>query len=295
MPTFKLVIPLLNDHISLFRGPFLYITEAIYFEKITDAEHSALWRFGNEDLKNSVRINETKCIKAVFQSEPSEEDAQKLCTRLHFLLNVLSDQNPLIIQWSILVEGDQKLVVKKVIEHDAIANYQELRKHGYKINVATQRDALIQFFGTIGLAIAQDANAYFTIRKFNTSLTRSDFYDTIIDSTICLESFVSGNAELNFRLALYTAYITSNNGADRLESFNRIKQLYDIRSKIVHGDINQASINTITGISQNWSYYHGKIKSALTYYLIYVSNHTRDQWNDHLKGIILNVENAQLI
>src|ERR1700759_5076115 len=120
MPAFKLVIPLLNNQISLFRGPFLYITESIYFEKITDEEHSALFRLGNEDLENSVEINETKCLKANFHVEPPEEDAQKLCTKLHFLMNVLSDQHPLIIQWSILVEGEQKLVVKKVIEHDVI-------------------------------------------------------------------------------------------------------------------------------------------------------------------------------
>jgi hypothetical protein len=50
-----------------------------------------------------------------------------------------------------------------------------------------------------------------------------------------IEALFNIDRELTFRLALYIAVITETVGEKRYEKFERVKKLYDIRSKIVHG------------------------------------------------------------
>jgi hypothetical protein len=295
MSNYKLVIPLLNNRATFLKGSFVQLSESIIIEKITDEEHSAFYRLENKEIEEAIKINDTKCIKAKFDNEPTLDEIIKLCAKINFLLNLFSDKNSPIIQWSALIEGDNKLIIKKIIELDAIAKLTHLCTMPYKMKESTKRQALLQMFQIINQSIANDRNVYFTIRKFNSSLVRSDINDKIIDSTICLESLISGINELSFRLSLSIAYITKSVPAERLECFTKIKELYDVRSKIVHGDLDNKALAKITDINNQWDYYHEIIKSALTYYLFYVSSRTRDQWNTHLKNLVLNFDNRIVV
>ncbi len=50
-----------------------------------------------------------------------------------------------------------------------------------------------------------------------------------------IESIFEINAELSFRIPLYASTIMADRGKERLKAFERVKKLYNIRSKAVHG------------------------------------------------------------
>lgn len=60
--------------------------------------------------------------------------------------------------------------------------------------------------------------------------------DALIDIMIALESLIGGNQEMSFKLAAYVARTIAPDDAERrLTTFNEVKDLYSIRSGLVHG------------------------------------------------------------
>jgi len=61
--------------------------------------------------------------------------------------------------------------------------------------------------------------------------------DAIIDYAIGLEALLMKGitAELSYRFALRGATASTWNGGDKKESFNQLRDFYEVRSNIVHG------------------------------------------------------------
>jgi hypothetical protein len=80
-------------------------------------------------------------------------------------------------------------------------------------------------------------------RRLSSSVEREHLEDRLIDNMIGLEALYlpDGNAELSFRLSLRVAFLLSS-GADKKDIFYFLKNMYDTRSKIVHG--NKYSLKT---------------------------------------------------
>ena len=78
-------------------------------------------------------------------------------------------------------------------------------------------------------------NLNLPLLQFNRSCQRVDDKDKIIDFSICLESTLlyGVNKELGYRLALRAAMLCKNTRTTT-NTFEFIKSLYDIRSKVVH-------------------------------------------------------------
>jgi hypothetical protein len=288
---YLLIIPMLNYDIRLIRGPFFSISENIFIEKLTDEEHSAFFRYENKEIRNYLAIDETKCLKAHFDIEPTEEQINLEGIKLSFLLNLFAESSPIIIQWAAIIERGSKLTIKKIQVFDPILSLTDFSDNQYKIRTGITRQAIFELYKRLTNAIIADQNAKFTIRRFNSSLLRLDFYDQLIDTTICLESLISGTTELSFKFSLFLSYISKDLPAERNECFQKLKILYDVRSKIVHGEVEASILAKIAAIKADWSYFNDVLKSTLIYYLIYSSDRTRKQWNNHLLNIILGTEN----
>ena len=290
-----LLIPALNSRIKLLKGPFFGISDNIVIQKLTDEEHSAFFRHEETDVRSFLKINVTKCVKVDYQQEPTEEIIKVDCLKIQFLLNIFSDNSPLIFQWAALIEGHAKLEIKGIHEFDSIASLHDFCLKEYKIREATTRQGIIEFYKVITDAISKDPNAKFTFRKFNSSLIRLDFYDQLIDTTICLESMIKSTTELSFKFSLFLSFITKDLPAERDECFKKLKDLYDVRSKIVHGEIDNGILKKIETIKLNWEYYHNLLRSALIYYSLYLSKHTSIEWKKHMLSLVLGTENKVIL
>jgi hypothetical protein len=287
---FLLIIPLLNENVTLLRGPLFPISENIYVAKLNDIEHSAFHRYGDEEIKQFIHIDETKCLKVTFNADPSENDIVLQVNKLSFLLNFFARDFPIVFKWAAVLEGTSKLVVKQIQVFDTIANLNDYSERHFRVRPGISRQTIIKFYKKLHDAIISDPNAILTIRRFNLSLLRTDFYDKLIDTTICLESLVPGTSELIFKFSLYLSLITKDNAINRDDCFKKLNSLYEVRSRIVHGEFENNTAAKIETIKQNWQYYDEVLRSALTYYLIFVSSNTRKKWKDHLLNITIGTE-----
>lgn len=87
-----------------------------------------------------------------------------------------------------------------------------------------------------------------TIRRFNFSYDRRFLEDKLIDFITAFEAlFLKGvEGELSYRLALRCAYSLGKDGDERKRVFEILRNTYDARSKIVHGEpIQSKSFNKI--------------------------------------------------
>jgi len=282
-----IIIPILNDKITLFQGPAFYLDENVFIDKLTDDEHSAFFRGLEDDFKSSIDINRTRCIKCKL-STADEDETKKVKTQATFCLNLFSEF-PLVTTWGGILDGIAKLSVHKIVEFEDLAG--KIKTNRFKIQSGTKRVAVSELYKLINGAISKGKETLFTLEKYNSSLLRSEFIDKLVDTTICFESLISGNTELIYRLSLYSSYITGNSAVEREEIYKKMKSLYEVRSKIVHGDLKGNKIQKkIDLVKNNWADYQKILKSAVSYYIIYLSQHNKEDWDKHLHNLVLGIE-----
>lgn len=284
-----IIIPLLNRNVTLFPGPPFYFTDDIFIDKLTDDEHSAFYRDANTDYKNALDINKTKCIK-LKANEINSDLAKSLKTKTTFCLNVFSDF-PLVAIWAGILSGEKKLKIKEITDFEALAGINKIKSNKFKINRGIKRPVVSEFYKVIEKAVKNSPEIMFTLEKYNSSFLRTSFFDQVIDTTICFETLIPGNTELTYKLSLYTSFITAQTPEERENIFEEMKKLYDLRSKIVHGDVNGKSIAKILKkVQSDWPKYKSTLKKAVTYYLIFLSQKKKEDWALHLKKLVLGTE-----
>jgi hypothetical protein len=285
----SIIIPLLNNNVTLLPGPPLYLEENVFLEKITDEEHSAFFRGAPDEIRASIDIKNTKCIKIHIDNADSKVTKQYR-TKTIFCLNIFRHKNPALYSWAGILHGERKLRIKDIIEFEALSGFNKLRKNKFKIELSIRRKTIIEFYKIINQAISANDRVFFALDKFNSSLVRDDFYDTLIDTTICFETLTPGSTELVYRLSQNISFIVGNSPSEREQAFDNMKKLYDVRSKIVHGDVSGKTIDKIEEVRNNWEIYDKYLKSAIIYYLIFLSQNSKKEWENHLKGIILGTQ-----
>ena len=76
-----------------------------------------------------------------------------------------------------------------------------------------------------------------SIKRFSQAIENENQLDKIVDFVICLESLYSTNEQqLSFRFAMRTAIVLGQTSFQKTTIQDFILQIYDMRSKIVHGD-----------------------------------------------------------
>ena len=287
----SIIIPILNKKVTLIPGPPILLSNDFSIEKISDDEFSAFFRDAREEIKSNLDINSTKCIK-IQCNNPDNQAIKIFRTKSVFTLNILSDGNPMVTSWAGHLTGEKKKYLKNITDFESLAAFHKISSKPYKIGLTTKRETIIQFFQVVDKAIESSSSVIFTLEKYNSSLLRDDFFDRLIDSAICFETMMPGNTELVFRLSQSIAFIVGSNPQERLEIYDNMKKLYDVRSKLVHGDLSSKSIERkISDVQTNFSIFEKYLKSAVTYYIMFLSSHKKDEWENHIKEIVIGTQN----
>jgi hypothetical protein len=285
-----IIIPIFNKHTTLFQGPTVFLSDNCYIEKITDEEHSAFFRDANSSIKDSLDLNNTKCIK-IKNHSITEDNIRNLRTKITFSLNLFSDDFPIVTSWCGHLNGDKKLKLKKIFEFESLAAFNKIRNNHFRILNSTKRSTIIQFLDIINKAITNNEQAIFTLEKYNSSSLRDDFLDKLLDATICFESMTPGNTELVYRLSQNISFIVGSNPIERLIIFEKMKTLYDVRSKLVHGDLNETAKKKINEVKVDWKIYEKYLRSTVTYYLLFLSQYKKKDWEQHIKELVIGTKN----
>jgi hypothetical protein len=102
--------------------------------------------------------------------------------------------------------------------------------------------------------------------------------DALLDLCICLESLIESQTDISFRFAACLAKITGLDNAAEISDL--LSDLYDLRSKIVHGaDPAKAHIK----IQPHASKIRLVARAALTSYILFLTEHSQEDWKKHLR------------
>lgn len=284
----KLILPLLNKRVTLFRGPSLYLSETMSLEKLLDNDAGLIWSMQNQKDVNIPQFN--KCIYIQQQDPFNCEKAKEFAIVLRFLFNCFRHYDPIYMPLALIENKPNKLTIHWLELYEST---HKTRNSIFKIKQKTKRDIFVQYCKFLQKAITIDSGLYLTLDRFNTALIRHNLYDRVVDLTVSAESLIAVDTEINFRFAIYNAFISgSTNIASRSESFKQFSSLYNARSKFVHG----AALNPnkrqkmIEKIEQYWPDLIHKIRNSIIYYVMFLNEKEKDQWPSHLRNLTLGVE-----
>ena len=113
--------------------------------------------------------------------------------------------------------------------------------------------------------------------KYSRSRTEQD---ALLDLAISLESLLDSQTEIAFRFATSLSKVTGARGEEALKLATILHDLYDIRSKIVHG--NHQVTRLTRKIAPKLPELHRLARRILTTYLLYASEKTYEEWTTFL-------------
>jgi len=116
-----------------------------------------------------------------------------------------------------------------------------------------------------------------TAERFVRYSRQSTSPDALVDLCICLESLIESQTEISFRFATTLAKVTGDKKAQEISAL--LSDLYDLRSKVVHGtDYSKAHLK----LEPNIAKLRLAARSILTIYVLFLTEHTKDEWKRHL-------------
>ena len=118
--------------------------------------------------------------------------------------------------------------------------------------------------------------------RFSRYLKSEDPFDATLDLSIALESLLSAQSEISFRFSVCLARIAAEKGADGEESYNLLKKLYDLRSKIAHGDPEAGKLLKQLEQDNGMARLRQTSRTILTAYVIFLQDHSQKEWKEML-------------
>lgn len=152
--------------------------------------------------------------------------------------------NILISPRCILDEGNNKFFWKSSVFVSYFGNSNYENKTVYRINtqdiinIKTWHNLLIKYHKNYS---DNKGPVYFywdiAYNEYLSGLYCSFLEEAIVHLITAIEALViTGDYKISYRTALYASLLNSNNAEEQGEIFNLIKELYNLRSKVVHGD-----------------------------------------------------------
>lgn len=106
----------------------------------------------------------------------------------------------------------------------------------------------------------------------------NDSWDALVDLCICLEALIESQTEISFRFAICLTKISQLKDPEAVSEL--LSQLYDLRSKVVHGaDPSKEHRKIQPRLSQ----IRFVARAILSAYVLFLSEHTKDDWKKHLR------------
>jgi len=105
--------------------------------------------------------------------------------------------------------------------------------------------------------------------------------DALVDLCICLESLIESQTEISFRFATCLAKASRLGNAEEISDL--LSDLYDLRSKVVHGTDSTKEHKRVTPNTTKLRLF---ARAILTAYILYLTEHTKDEWKKYLKSAL---------
>lgn len=302
MASWRIIIPVLNQHVTTFKGPVWYLGNGVYWRKIDDKDFGALWRhFGDKHDEYKTLVSpSTKCVyvdESVLDGELTLPEvvatAKKQATVVQSVLNLLSSGNPVVLSFAMVVRESRKPIVQDLVDLDPVSHMHTFRAQRYGIKDSVTQESIREMYTIVSEVIDRYPQTLVTLGRYNSSLTRAAESDRVIDITISLESLLRERHELRFKFATYLSFVAESTPGDRMKAFGMLMALYDTRSGLVHGTPEDRDVEKARKkVCDNWEYVARIAKTALVYYLLYLFSKEQKgvKWKEHLKRLMLGVD-----
>jgi hypothetical protein len=107
--------------------------------------------------------------------------------------------------------------------------------------------------------------------------------ESLLDLCICLESLLDTTTEISFRFSTCLAKVTKASDAEELSEL--LTDLYDLRSKIVHGS--DAS-KPHKKLDPHLTKLRLAARNILTTYIFFLTQNSKESWNKHLRSCLFS-------
>ncbi|MGA3370603.1 MAG: hypothetical protein ABSC48_02460 [Terracidiphilus sp.] len=108
--------------------------------------------------------------------------------------------------------------------------------------------------------------------------------DTLLDLCICLESLLDSQSEVSFRFGTCLTKIVGAKGKEAEETAKLLSHLYELRSKLAHGD--PAASKMLEKIKPSLAELRKIARTILANYVLFISDHSRSEWKEHLHTLL---------
>lgn len=125
---------------------------------------------------------------------------------------------------------------------------------------------------------------YITAHRFVRSARAENSADRVMDLCISLESLLDHQTEVSFRFSISLARVIGKKGAVSEKNAALLADLYEARSKLAHGD--PAAGKLVRTLEPRFPEVYALAKELLTTYVLYVSEHSRDEWKTHIHNCL---------
>jgi hypothetical protein len=292
MMTTKLLLPILNKEVVLFKGPVWGLSPTVSIRMITPEEYGLISDKIPVEYK-SFFTNKCKCISIDgVKLEESENVAHYEGSKISFLLNYFKRSNPVVISFAVKIIQKRKTLVDGVIYLPVAGDVRLHHDLRYNLKTGIDSRSISEFYEVISKVLKKNAAILLSLERFSSALHRVQPLDKIIDISVCLESLIVGTNELRNRFALYNAWTAELDITKRYECFKLLENLYDARSAVVHGITSSEKDykKKIDPIIEKWDNIIGIAEKALAYYILYIYQHDVDEWSKHQQCLALGIE-----
>jgi hypothetical protein len=121
---------------------------------------------------------------------------------------------------------------------------------------------------------------HITTTRYLRALDTNQIGDSLLDLTISLESILDARTEISFRFGICLSRVAGLRGNDAENAAKLLSTLYDVRSKITHGD--PAVAKALDKLGASIPEIHRLARKILVVYMLFVSEHTLADWRNHL-------------
>jgi len=110
--------------------------------------------------------------------------------------------------------------------------------------------------------------------------------DGLLDLCISLESLVDAQTEISFRFSVCLTKAIGYTNGKALAASRLLADLYNLRSKLVHGD--PSASKAMTKIGPSLGELEFLARRMLVTYVLYLSDHSKKDWAEYLKYSLFN-------
>ncbi|SRR6266851_4335970 len=125
------------------------------------------------------------------------------------------------------------------------------------------------------------------LNRYASTATRKEAHDRLIDSVIALESLLGSDSqvEAGFRLSTRGGWLLGSSPESRREVAKQLRDLYGVRSKVVHGDP-----DALRKLDPHLAHHATEAVDLVRLILLKVADKpfTRKDWDKHVRDVLFN-------